>query len=260
MPYLLSGLVYCGHCGDVLCGKSAHGNGGKIGYYEHGWAVRKESGLTKKVFDCGNYKRIGAKKLEPLVIEKIKELLNGDKLAQSLLEKVRSVQNKNPHQRELDRLTEKIAGLDRQQEALTERLSELPKELSAASIYKHMEKVEEEKRKVEELAQELNQKGAKVKQEITELEDFQKFLKGVSQFIENADEKQRTRAIRALVHRVDVFKDTVKIHFYIGKDHIKKGPTHLGGPAIFLSNLSSKKPFTKNSSKNGSNSLTIGGP
>jgi site-specific DNA recombinase len=28
-PFLLSGLVSCGACGDTMCGKSANGNGGK---------------------------------------------------------------------------------------------------------------------------------------------------------------------------------------------------------------------------------------
>jgi site-specific DNA recombinase len=40
-PYILSGLVYCLECGDKLTGKSAHGKGGKVGYYEHGWRYRK---------------------------------------------------------------------------------------------------------------------------------------------------------------------------------------------------------------------------
>ncbi len=69
-PYLLSGITYCMSCGNVMCGKSAHGNGGKIGYYEHSWATKKESCLTKKTFSC-NPHRVLAKKLEPLVIEKV---------------------------------------------------------------------------------------------------------------------------------------------------------------------------------------------
>lgn len=54
-----------------MYGKSAHGQGGKVGYYEHSWSVRKNSTLTKKVYDCGMFKRIPAKKLEPLIDELI---------------------------------------------------------------------------------------------------------------------------------------------------------------------------------------------
>jgi len=70
-PYLLSGLVSCKTCGFSLTGKSAHGNGGKIPYYEHSWSTRRQSGLVKKVFDCKPH-RVPAKKLEPLVGMKLK--------------------------------------------------------------------------------------------------------------------------------------------------------------------------------------------
>ncbi|MFN9066548.1 MAG: recombinase family protein, partial [Bdellovibrionales bacterium] len=34
-PYTLSGITFCSQCGERMSGKSAHGKGGKIGYYEH---------------------------------------------------------------------------------------------------------------------------------------------------------------------------------------------------------------------------------
>jgi len=43
-----------------------HGNGGKIAYYEHGWSIRRQSGLVKKIFSFQPM-RIQAKILEPIV-------------------------------------------------------------------------------------------------------------------------------------------------------------------------------------------------
>ena len=47
-PFLLTGLVACGSCRERMVGKSAHGNSGKVPYYEHGWATRKQACLVKK--------------------------------------------------------------------------------------------------------------------------------------------------------------------------------------------------------------------
>ena len=189
-PYLLSGLVYCLDCGDVLCGKSAHGNGGKIGYYEHGWSMRQNACMTKKVFDCGSFKRIGAKKLEPVVLGKIRELVQDTALVQKLLEKTRAIHEQNPKQREIDRLKGKLQGLDRQLVALAERLSELPSGISASPIYKLMARIEDEKGHVEKLLEELRQQGHGDKREIPELADFQGFLKAVSRFLSDGTEEK----------------------------------------------------------------------
>ena len=252
-PYLLSGLVYCLDCGDVLCGKSAHGNGGKIGYYEHGWSVRKSSCLTKKVFDCGSFKRIGAKKLEPVVLGKIRELIQDTALVQKLLEKTRAIHEQNPKQREIERLNGKLQGLDRQLVALAERLSELPSGISASPIYKLMARVEEEKGHVEKLLEELRAQGCRSKREIPELGDFQGFLKAVSRFLaDDTEEKVRVKAIATLVHRIEVSKEKLNIHYYIGTQDTKKGLPHQGSPALFLAN-------PKNSLGNGSSTLTKNG-
>ncbi len=64
-PYLLSGLLYC-QCGSRLTGKSAHGNGGKVPYYEHRLSTSAEKVLGKKAHSCIPF-RFQALKLEPVV-------------------------------------------------------------------------------------------------------------------------------------------------------------------------------------------------
>lgn len=74
-PYILSGLVNCAYCGDPLVGKSAHGNSGKVGYYAHGNKEKRPHCSSIEKFECTGRRRYPAKKLEPLVLEKVKELL-----------------------------------------------------------------------------------------------------------------------------------------------------------------------------------------
>lgn len=250
-PYLLSGLVHCAECGDVMCGKSAHGNAGKIGYYEHSWAVKRQACLTEKVFDCGSFKRIGSKKLEPVVIKKVSELFKHRELVETLLEKVKAIHQKNPQQSELERVQINIAGLDRQLSSLVSRLSELPEGVSALPIYQHMKKVEDEKKQMITVLERLEASGNPLSDEIPEPNDYQEFLKSVERFWQDTnDPAGKAKALATLIHRVDVSRKKLKIHFYVGKSHIQKGAP-LGG-------VSSSHQGTQKILKFGSNSLTNG--
>jgi site-specific DNA recombinase len=83
-PYLLSGLVTCGQCGGNMCGKSAHGSSCKVAYYEHSWLTKKNGCLIKKAFDCKPF-RIQAKVLEPMVWEKVEEILSKPEIGRELI-------------------------------------------------------------------------------------------------------------------------------------------------------------------------------
>jgi hypothetical protein len=66
-------------CGDHMPGKSATGRNGKIPYYEHSWATKRESCLTKKTFKC-DPTRVQAKKAEALVWTEFCRLLENEEL------------------------------------------------------------------------------------------------------------------------------------------------------------------------------------
>jgi hypothetical protein len=74
MPYILTGTVHCSTCNSHMPGKSATGNVGKVGYYEHSWATKRDATLSKKIFRCEPH-RVPAKKLEPLVWGKLTSFL-----------------------------------------------------------------------------------------------------------------------------------------------------------------------------------------
>ncbi len=111
MPYLFSGLVHCKKCGSVMVGKSAHGCNGKFGYYEHAWATKRDSTLSKKLFHCDPH-RVPSKKLEPFVVEKINEFMVDERLAKRIFAKVREHYESNPGRKEMERLNSKIMGLN----------------------------------------------------------------------------------------------------------------------------------------------------
>ena len=51
-PFLLSGLVKCLECGEGMVGKTANGNGGKVGYYEHGVSQKRHQCVESKPAKC----------------------------------------------------------------------------------------------------------------------------------------------------------------------------------------------------------------
>lgn len=242
-------MTYCMSCGDVMCGKSAHGSTKKIGYYEHSWSTKKEACLTKKTFDC-NPTRVPAKKLEPLVLDKVTELITDKDFSKRLLDKVKSIHQENPKASMERSLQSKIYDLNSQLDALAERLSELPKSISAAPIYKQMEVIENRKTEAKEQIKALESEGAVC--EPAGLEGFDVFREKLRQIFLTGDgikpdAKLQAKVIEKLVHKVEVGPDSVKEHYFVGKNHVERESANIADSRDF---------FVCNSS----NSLTYGTP
>lgn len=202
-----------------MCGKSAHGNGGKIGYYEHGWATKRDSTLSKKIFQCEPH-RILAKKLEPLVLEKVRLLISDKNFAKDLFERVRAKEQNNTNEKELKTLKAKLYGLNSQLDALAERLSGLPLSVSPAPIYKQMERLELRK---QELQTEIDQLKSNVTDTPLALKDFETFrlvLKNL--WVEAKNAKLQSQLIQRLIHKIEISPNTVKIHYHSGLNHFSQ--------------------------------------
>ncbi|GJL79161.1 MAG: cassette chromosome recombinase B [Nitrospinaceae bacterium] len=247
-PYLLTGIIFCGGCGSPLSGKSAHGKTSKIPYYEHSWMTKRNSTLSKEFFKCSCPKRFPGKKVEPLVLDQVKRLLTSRKFAGELLEETKKVHSGDQGVRELERLKAELYGFTGQLEALAERLSQLPKTVSATPIFNQMEKIEVKKTETEKrLGEVKKQKGASLRQPI-ELKDFQSFLKAVWQVFNQAEPEVQEKVIKKLIHKIELFQNEVKIYYIVDKEHLLEEP---------FRGLQSFSSGSKNSSRC-SNSLTIG--
>lgn len=174
-PFLLSGLVVCGSCGDRLPGKSAHGNGGKIPYYEHGWATKRQAYLNQKVFHCEPH-RVLAKKLEPAVWEDVVQLLSNPDLAQAVIQEAHVIHGSQAHLSEADRVRTKIRDIELQIEAVSEHLTKLPKEMSPAPIFAQIHKLDQLKAQSQKELDQVQQTGANLDLRAA-LKDYATFLK-----------------------------------------------------------------------------------
>lgn len=240
-PYMLSGLVFCKKCGDRMVGKSAHGNSGKVGYYEHASNTVPGAHVPELQRTC-EHVRVQAKLLEPALWSEILGLFNEEKFARELLTQAKRVHQINPGSKEAEKCNHIIFNVDRQLEVMAERLATLPESISPTPIYKQMEKLEEKKKEAQNKITQMQSTGY-IKDEPCEIQDFQKFLKSVRELLKREDNlKVRMKIIRLLVYKIHIIPDGFEAHFKVGESYVK----------IFLINFEK----TKRQSDQGENQFT----
>ncbi len=151
----------------------------------------------------------------------IEELLTG-KLASVLLASVMRTSEKRHHTFEIERLKNKIYSINAQVESLTLRLAELPKEVSAAPIYKQMEKLEGDKKLLE--LQILKLRDEELDRELpTDGMTYDKLLDVFRNLKESGlTTAKKQRIITILVERIEIFPDRLEIHYGLGRSKIKR--------------------------------------
>ena len=219
-PYILSGLITCGACGDRMTGRSAHGRSEKIGYYEHGWSTRKGAFSKALKRECMPY-RVLAKTIEPRVWAEVCKLFENETFAEELLKEARKVHSQNPGSKEVEKCNHVIFSVGQQLERMAERLLSLPMTISPTPIYHQMEKLEGHRREAEIRLAKLKDAGV-LKDPPAEMRDFRIFLESVRDILKNSDEsKLRAKVVQALVRKIVVNQDGFEIHFKVGETYIK---------------------------------------
>jgi len=218
-PYILSGILHCGACGDRLCGKSANGNGGKIAYYEHAHFAKTKSLLSEKRLDC-DPKRILADKIEPVVWKDAGRILTDQAYAKTIFKEAKAqfVKDKKPNPS--DKIKNRILTLQVQTEALVKRIAELPKDLDAKPFYAQIRELQAETATEESKLESL-------KNETQEspicFEQFEKFTVDLRHLLESETRPEaRASILRKLIARIEVHPTGITIHYHIGESHYFK--------------------------------------
>jgi site-specific DNA recombinase len=214
-PYLLSGLVHCGECGDSMLGKSANGNSGKVPYYEHGWSIRKNAFNPDAKITCANPKRIQAKLVEPAVWQIAIDLLEDDRIAKDLWAAAQEAQNAHSSDAEFKRLRGRLDIIKRQLEATAEHLTKLPPEMSPMPIFEQMKKLELEK---SELQAELNELSAyQTLNPPVEFSDYTSLLQKIRHGLDGADDALKARIVTTLIKGIEILPASIRVHYRMGK-------------------------------------------
>lgn len=198
-----------------MTGKSAHGNAGKIPYYEHSWSIRKQACLTNKTYQCAMFKRVLSKSLESAAWNEIKSLLTHPEISQSLIEEARKIYLEENKTDDVEKLRDRTKELEGQLEALAEHLAQIPKGVSPAPVFTQMKRLEEARRAIQYQIEEherLNQSETPP----MPLEKYQEYLATAKATLDRLGDGFKIDIVQRLVTSIEVFPDTFTIHYRVG--------------------------------------------
>lgn len=277
-PYILTGLVICKTCGDRLCGKSAHGNGGKIGYYEHSWSTKTQACLSKKIFDCDPH-RVLAKKIEPVVWQDVKQILLSKEYSRGIMEEAQKIADQVSPKAGLEKLRAKISSIGKQIEATTERITELPKGINAQPFYDQILKLQTSKEALEKEL-EASKSSEYERDEPLSFADYKAFIASLQALLlaKGEDPEVQAAICRKFIHKIEVSPKGITIQYHVGQSHFrammdaekkalvseqylkndKKGPADNSSAGPFFMSKPLEKYGKWRQAVRGSNSLTFG--
>jgi hypothetical protein len=175
-----------------------------------------------------------------------------------IFKRAQALQKSNPGAKEADRIKAKLSGINSQTEALTERLSELPKGVPATPIYKQMEKLEGLRAEFSSMLEKINSlKPSRTASAVAKWETFEQFSKTYRlMLIQGLDSDQKRTVLQKFIRKVEVGTDSLKIHFMVDENHYRDELAHGKRElAPYATGRVAKSDF---STFVGSNSLTIG--
>ncbi len=168
---------------------------------------------------------------------------------------MKSAHDENPTRKEQERLKAKVFGLSSQLDALAERLSELPKTISAKPIYQQMERIELLKNQHGNELEVLKTSSGGSKDAVIGLESFEQFVSNYRKLLfQDLGPDAKKQLLKRFVQKIEIGTDLVKIHVIVDKEHYRQEQKING--AFAPSNQSDlRSDFSNNS---GSNTLTVG--
>jgi DNA invertase Pin-like site-specific DNA recombinase len=219
-PFLVSGILFCG-CGHRLSGKSAHGNGGKVPYYDHAWTAKLENVSAKTTKRCDPH-RVLAKKLEPVVWSAVKDFLMKPEFFTEILLEAKALSEVNTPKQELERKNKQIYEINMQLDALSERLGLLPKSVNPKHVFDQMEKLSLKKQGLEDEIKKIKSTNSFEKNAVA-IDDFEIFGQAIIDLLDNEnDPKIKNSIILKVVEKIVIKGEVVEIYFYVGELHYKR--------------------------------------
>jgi len=211
-PYRLTGLIFCGRCGQSLCGQAATGKTGKFFYYGHNRKFRSQG--DNHLQRCEN-ERISAPELEEAVIGRLLHLAEKRDLLADLVKNSQGLLEKGAE--ELDNLIATSEQERRGAQGHIDNLLSVLAENPQAGAKSLLEKVAEYEAKRDQIAQTIaNLKARRDRSDGTVLRMehafklFGCFRKGFEELPPN---RQR-ELLRDVLHKLVVTPDGVKMLYY----------------------------------------------
>lgn len=170
-----------------------------------------------------------------MVWEKIEELLSNPEVGGELISIAQKRHDTERGGNNIRRIKMRIYDLGQQQEVLAERLTQLPKSVSPEPIYKQMEKIQALKAEKETRLREAE---SKRREPPATIEVYEKFLDTIRRLKDHNELGfLKAKIVKALVHRIEILPENLRIHYRVGQTRSKGGwrkpvPDSRLGPTI----------------------------
>ena len=150
----------------------------------------------------------------------MKKVLLDDSYAKVIFEEAQvKFATRHDFSKEIQKIKAKLASIQNQIEATTERIAELPKGVEAKSFYDLILKLQEKKLFFESEIQNLKN-SQKDQEKPIDFEDFKNFTKGLKALTEKCtDPTEQAAIIRKLVERIEVTPNGIIMHYHVGGIH-----------------------------------------
>ncbi len=143
-------------------------------------------------------------------------MLEDERYAGLLIEQAMAIHEKGSNRGEHDKLRSKLRDFERQNEALAEHLTKIPKGLDPSPIFSQMQVVSKRVQETHEELEALEGEGLSIDPPVgfKTYQDYVRTLREAFKSMESIEAK--TCIVAALVERVEVFPDRFVIHYKIG--------------------------------------------
>lgn len=204
--YLLSGKLFCGHCGEPMLGESGKSHTGKVHHYYacYGKKIR-HSGCHKK--------NVRQDDIESFIIEKAREQLNDDLMGNLTNMIYEIVSEKYAVQDRIPALTDQVKEIDQK---IANLIRAVENGFASPALAGRMRNLEDEKADLElQIQREKSRQSAQIQKE-----DIAQWLVKA----QNAEVESDQMLIDAFIKRVELFDDEdkknrkVKIYFTLYDD------------------------------------------
>ena len=212
--YRISELLYCGLCGEKLCGQSSTGRDGiKYFYYGH---KRKILSQGEKHKERCELERIPAVKIEEVVIDRIGRLSQDRKLLAQIVQE--SQPNKESNQKILKNLIaskeQERRKVQQEREGLLPTLAGAKSSESREFVLERIEELTQSYKNLEDHLQKLKAEKTQASQNVVHMEDYfvllQKFR---SNFATKPSEEQKS-LLRDFIKQIVVTKESLCLEYY----------------------------------------------
>ena len=212
-PFPLTEILICGECGKHLGGKSGTSrSGGKHFYYGHPRQI-KNDGLNH-IRRC-LMENIRAQRIETVLLDSLKSLLTDNKIDQFVDIYLKNTKSNLPAlEARIKTLERDIQILNRRNENLVERLSELPKDVPADHLYNQMKTNTDKVKDLTTALASLKAQECQVGQEHVDKDALRFKIRRAIQNLEKTPVEKQKVVFGSLIKFAEIYSNKIKLGVY----------------------------------------------